>query len=68
MHGKGIIEMLKEQNVHLDKKVENTINLIAFEIFSKGEEEGVRRGINIGINKVCKEFEFKISEIKSKND
>ncbi len=66
MHGKEIVEMLKEQNVHIDKRVKNTINLIAFEIFTKGKEEGEKEGIKIGINRACREIEMKIGTIRSK--
>lgn len=62
MQGGEIIETLKNYGVKMDNNLENTINLIAYEIFEKGKEEGIK----IGITKTCKEFEIKISTIRSK--
>jgi hypothetical protein len=66
IYGKEIIELLKEQNLQIDSKLENIIGLIAFEIFTKGKEEGIKEGVDIGINKTCREFEVKISAMRSK--
>lgn len=66
-HGSEIVELLKEQGIEIDSKLENTINLLAYEIFNKGIDIGVEEGKKIGVNKACKEFEMKIASIRSKN-
>ena len=66
MHGKEIIEMLKEQGIQINEQEKNTINLIAYEIFTKGKEEGEKEGIKIGINRACREFEVEIGVIRRK--
>lgn len=44
-YGKEIIEMLQSQNIELDIKVANTINLMVFEAFEKGKKQGEKEGI-----------------------
>lgn len=68
IYGKEIIELLKNQGIQLEQKLENTIDLLAFEMFEKGKEEGIKEGIRIGTNKVCNELEIKINSMKIKLD
>lgn len=64
--GNEIIELLKKQNIEINEQVENTIKLIVHEVYENGKEEGIQEGIKIGLNQACKEFEIKISSLRSK--
>jgi len=64
-YGIEIIEMLEGQGIIMNKQIENTINMLAREVYTKGIEEGIKEGKTIGINKACREMEMKISSIRN---
>lgn len=66
-YGSEIVELLKEEGITIDLKIENTINVLAYDIFNKGVNKGIETGQKIGVNKVCEEFENKISILKDEN-
>ena len=63
-YGTEIIKMLEECNITMDEKIKNTIELLAFEVYNNGKENGCEEGRVVGINKACKEMEMKISTIR----
>ena len=65
-YGIEIIKMLEECNITIDEKIKNTIELLAFEVYNKGKDDGYQEGIIAGINKACREMEIKIGIIRSK--
>jgi hypothetical protein len=65
-HGIEIIELLEKEGVTLDIQKKNTIDLLAYEVYTKGKEDGYQEGRVAGINKACREMEMKIDTIRSK--
>jgi hypothetical protein len=65
-HGTEIIKMLEEQGIKINDQIMNTIDMLAYEIYNKGKEDGIEEGKKIGINQACREMENKIILIKSK--
>jgi hypothetical protein len=46
--------------------MKNTIDLLAYEVYNKGKDDGIKEGKEIGINQACREMEKKIGIIRSK--
>lgn len=67
-HGVEIIKLLEEQGIIINEQIKNTIDMLAFEIYNKGKEDGFDEGKKTGINQACREMEDKISLIKNKNN
>lgn len=64
IYGGEIIEMLEEQNIELSIQVKNTIDKIAFEVFQKGEKEGVKKGVKMGKLETCNRLANKIKAME----
>lgn len=62
MYSREIIEMLQGENVKLNKQQINTIELLCYELYQKGKEDGVSKGKKEG-----KEIAYK-NIIKFSND
>jgi hypothetical protein len=66
IYGTEIIKLLEDEGITLDEKLKNTVELLAYEVYNKGKENGYEEGRISGINKACKEMENKIAVIRSK--
>lgn len=67
-YGTEIIKMLEELDIVTNNQVKNTIDMLAYEVYNKGKEDGIEEGKEIGIIKACREMEKKIGIIRSKSN